>query len=172
MRNYILITIITLFCFSLLANPPKPGKKKNKEIQKSKESNPIELFEKIKKVPLEELENYLNGSRMFSPFDNIDYLQKRKNIKDFCLYRKFIRFRIGINLLFYLKEREKLLANIPNKIGIRNEERYNKELESVIVNLNLSYELLNANLIIRAIDLNWHPGKGDLGSYCDLLLEN
>ncbi len=181
MRNNILIGIITLFCFSLFANPPKPVKNKNqqfknKETQKKKivkEPSAIEQFEKIKNVPFKELESYLNGSRMFSLFDNIDYLQKRKNIKDFCLYRKFILFRVGVNILFFEKERQKLLANIPNKIGINNGQRFNTELDTLIVNLNLLYTLLNDSyLISRARDLDWTYRMGDLGSYCDLLLEN
>ncbi len=195
MRNNILIGIITLFCFSLFANPPKPVKNKNqqfknKEIKKKESKKPsltaIEIFEDIKNIPFKELESYLNGSRILSPFDNIDYLQKTNNIKDFCHYRRGILYITVNGMFYYVNERNKLISNtpnnvVPNDIGIHDQERWNTELLYVIAKLERLYKYLqDVDLPQRALKLGWkennrYPtlGKGhDLDEYCDLLLKN
>ncbi len=191
MRNYILIAIITLFCFSLFANPPKPGKKKNqqsknKEVKKeeSKEPSIIEIFEMIKNISYdnhEELESFFNGTYTSklgelpfkTPFSNIAYLQTNNSIKDFCLYQKNILRRIQYFYFIFNKEKQKLIRLIPNEIGIKVGETYNVELERIILNLDLLYDhLKNFKLDRKARELglvNFSNTHGDLNSYCNLL---
>ncbi len=141
----ILFIFITLFCFTSFAKPHK-------------QENLINVFEKIKNIPVLELENFLASK--IPNLTDIKHFQNSDNISDMCTYKSNIEFRIEHFYYLFNKEKRKIIAGKPNKIGISNytnDPNWHK-LHSLIINL----ELFNQQFAIKMLK------KGVKDHFCNL----